>query len=117
MYKPTVRSVRRAYTQLNRLLFQNQLPPSRQIVIKINYVGRSWWAYCRYQKNLGFKIRLRPRYVSRAFFLSILGHEMVHIHEYINYSAMTHGSKFFRFREVFERHGLELKKIYRAEMV
>lgn len=116
MYKPTVRSVRRAYTQLNRLLFQNQLPPSSQIHIQISYIKLPWWAYCQHRDSRGFKIHLLPSYRSRDFFMSILAHEMVHVDQYIRYQNMTHGPTFFRFRKVFQRNGLVLKRAYACDI-
>ena len=112
VYKPTVRSVRRAYTQLNRLLFKDQLPPSRSVVIKISYIKLPWWAYCQHRDCEGFRIHLLPRYRSRDFFISILAHEMVHIDEYMRHQNMTHGPTFFRFRKIFHRNGILLKRAY-----
>ena len=112
MYKPTVRSVRRAYTQLNRLLFRDQLPPSAHVTVKISYIKLPWWAYCQHHECGGFKIHLLPSYKSRDFFMSILAHEMVHIHEYMRYEQMTHGPTFFKFRKIFQRNGLMLKRAY-----
>jgi len=116
MYKPTVRSVRRAYTQLNRLLFRDRLPASRLIDVRISYIKLPWWAYCQHRDSRGFKIHLLPSYRSRDFFMSILAHEMVHVDQYIRYQNMTHGPTFFRFRKVFQRNGLVLKRAYACDI-
>jgi hypothetical protein len=111
MYKPTVRSVRRAYTQLNRLLFKEQLPASKNVNISIGSMKITWWAYCEH-RNDQFRIRLLPRYPNRRLFIAILAHEMVHMWEYQNYSTMSHGPKFFRFKRIFERNGILLRRGY-----
>jgi hypothetical protein len=37
---------------------------------------------------------------------------MVHIDEYMRHQTMTHGPTFFRFRKIFQRNGILLKRAY-----
>ena len=106
MYTTTVRSARITYTKLNRLLFEGKLPPSSQIVFDIGAINKSW-AYCEKIKD-GVKIKLAPNYKSKHFFITILAHEMVHVWEYLTWGKMTHGPRFFEFKETFQKHGIEL---------
>jgi hypothetical protein len=108
MYRPTVRGVKRNYTQLNRTVFNGELPPSSEVVFEVKCgLPTDWWAYCEY-KDKQFYIKLRPNYTNRKFFITILAHEMVHVWEQINYSRMTHGPRFFEMKEAFAEHGLDL---------
>ena len=82
MYVPTPKSVRRAYTQLNRLLFRGQLPLSKHVEVSIGGCNLEWWAYCEFAKER-YRIRLRPKYHNRKFFIAILAHEMVHVKQFV----------------------------------
>lgn len=107
MYRPSVKGIRRNYTRLNRILFQNSLPPSKEINFQIGGISTRSWAYCE-SSNTGIKVKFLPEYQNLDFFLTILAHEMVHVYEAIYYGKMTHGPKFFEFREIFSNHGIVL---------
>lgn len=113
-YQPTVRSAKRAYTELNRQLFDGQLPPSNAITFEIGNITLKWWAYC-VAENDYIKIKLLPQYKNRKFFVNILAHEMVHVWEHLNYNKMTHGPRFFEFKEVFIENGFDLSGTYSHE--
>ena len=47
------------------------------------------------------------------FFLSVLGHEMVHMYqmEYVDGDSGLHNESFYQWKEKFTKHGLVLKAL------
>ena len=106
MYRPTIRSIKRSYSILNREIFSNKLPKSSELSFQIGKVANCW-GYCKKEKDQ-IIVKLLPEYGNRNFFITILAHEMVHVYEAVYYDKMTHGPTFFAFREDFHKAGLEL---------
>ena len=55
---------------------------------------------------------MNKRYKSKQIFVEVLAHEMVHHYQYIYNEEVGHGSSFLKWRDKFNKKGLNLVKVY-----
>lgn len=112
MYNPTIRSIKREYSLLNKKVFGGVLPISSKIEFQIgNMLGTL--GICKYIiSRSSLVIKLLPVFRDRKLFVAILAHEMVHVFEFTRYQKMTHGPKFYKWKSLFAEHGIVLAKKY-----
>lgn len=114
MYTPTIRSIKREYTLLNKKVFGGILPKSSEIEFQIGNMP-SALGICKYLISRdSLVIKVRPEFRDRKLFVAIVAHEMVHLYEYITYKQMTHGPRFYEWRDVLAEHGIDLSRTYEA---
>ena len=78
MYYPTIRSIKREYTLLNKRVFNGCLPDSSEIEFQIGNMTDAF-GICKYiitRDTLAIKVL--PEFKDRDLFVAILAHEMVH---------------------------------------
>ena len=98
---------------INNLLFDGKLPPFRRIYIK----RLRSWGYCHGRTTAKTQKKYSELYMTDTYpdfmmFFSILGHEAIHHFEWTDNGTMTHGPKFFGWREKFRQAFIPLRKIY-----
>jgi hypothetical protein len=112
-YETTIEDCQKWFNILNREIFNNVLPPVHEIDIRWR---RGCHAYYYYNEKLPgngmTRLLMNKRYKSKQFFVEVLAHEMVHHHQYIYNEEMGHGSSFFKWRDRFNKKGLNLVKAY-----
>lgn len=112
-YETTIEDCRLWFNVLNRELFNNSLPPLDEIDIRWRRKAHAWYDYDQSKPGYGSsKLLMNKRYKSKQFFVEVLAHEMVHHYQYIYNEEMGHGSSFFKWRDKFNKKGLNLVRAY-----
>jgi len=112
-YETTVEDCQKWFNILNRELFNNSLPPVNEIDIRWRRGAHAWYDYDEDHPGEGTsKLLMNKRYKSKQFFVEVLAHEMVHHYQYIYSEEMGHGSSFLKWRDKFNKKGLNLVKAY-----
>lgn len=94
----------------NQAIFNEGLPRFHQLKLiesKIPYYGM-----CEITSDEEYVLELQEKFPNKKLFLEILIHEMIHLHDFLKYGKMSHGSKFLKWRKILNRFGLELKRLY-----
>jgi hypothetical protein len=111
-YTTTVEDCQEWFNILNRELFNNTLPPVNEIDIRWRRGAYAYYDYDEKKQNGICKLLMNKRYKSKKFFVEVLSHEMVHHYQYINNEEMGHGSSFMKWRDKFNKKGLNLVRDY-----
>ena len=112
-YETTIEDCREWFNVLNRELFDNSLPPVDEIDIRWRRGAHAWYDYDDALPGQGTaKLLMNKRYKSKKFFVEVLAHEMVHHYQYIYNEELGHGSSFFKWRDKFNKKGLNLVRAY-----
>ena len=112
-YETTVEDCQRWFNILNRELFNESLPQVDEIDIRWRRGAHAWYDYDQTNPGSGTaKLLMNKRYKSKQFFVEVLAHEMVHHYQYINNEEVGHGSSFLKWRDKFNKKGLNLSKAY-----
>jgi len=112
-YETTIEDCQKWFNILNREIFNNSLPKIDEIDIRWRRGAHAWYDYDdRYEGTGVTKLLLSKRYKSKKFFVEVLAHEMVHHYQYIYNEEMGHGSSFFKWRDKFNKKGLNLVRAY-----
>ena len=112
-FRPTIADCREVFRSINKQVFNNELKmPSFRLV----YSG-AFWGECTgdlddYSKC---KIKMNKSFLSKRLFVYTMAHEMVHQWEWLNYGDMTHGPKFFIWRNELAKFGIVLSRKYRIK--
>jgi len=112
-YDTTIEDCQRWFNILNRELFNQALPPVDEIDIRWRRKAHAWYDYDeRYPGTGTTRLLMSKRYKSKKFFVEVLAHEMVHHYQYIYNEEMGHGSSFYKWRDKFNKKGLNLVRVY-----
>lgn len=112
-YETTIEDCQSWFNVLNRELFDNSLPPLDEIDIRWRRKAHAWYDYDEAKPGYGTaKLLMNKRYKSKQFFVEVLAHEMVHHYQYVYNEEMGHGSSFLKWRDKFNKKGLNLSKAY-----
>ena len=112
-YDTTIEDCENWFRILNRELFDNSLPQIHEIDIRWRRGAHAWYDYDETKPGTGAsKLLMNKRYKSKQFFVEVLAHEMVHHYQYIYNEEMGHGSSFLKWRDKFNKKGLNLSKAY-----
>lgn len=112
-YETTVEDCQEWFNILNRELFNNTLPNIHEIDIRWRRGAHAWYDYDEKKPGTGTsKLLMNKRYTSKQFFVEVLAHEMVHHYQYINNEEVGHGSSFLKWRDKFNKKGLNLVRAY-----
>ena len=120
---PYMSSKRKAtywFNILNREVFNSKLTKFRNVIITENLHNKKGkiFAECEGFYDLNEKpiadLHLTDKFKSVQQFISILGHEMIHLYQWIYEGSMNHSKQnFFRpWEEKFAKHGIKLATIY-----
>lgn len=94
----------------NQAIFNQKLPKFHQI--KLIEKNIPYYGLCEVNSDDEYILELQENFPNKKLFLEILIHEMIHLHEYIKYGKMSHGSNFLKWRKKLNRFGLDLKRVY-----
>lgn len=112
-YETTVEDCQKWFNVLNRELFNSSLPPIDEVDIRWRRKAHAWYDYDDRLPGQGTtKLLMSRRYKSKQFFVEVLAHEMVHHYQYIYNEEMGHGPSFFKWRDKFNKKGLNLVRAY-----
>lgn len=112
-YETTVEDCQEWFDILNRELFNNTLPNIHEIDIRWRRGAHAWYDYDEKKPGTGTsKLLMNKRYNCKQFFVEVLAHEMVHHYQYINNEEVGHGSSFLKWRDKFNKKGLNLVEAY-----
>lgn len=112
-YDTTIEDCQKWFNILNREIFNNSLPHVHEIDIRWRRGAYAWYDYDEAQPSNGkTRLLMSKRYKSKKFFVEVLAHEMVHHYQYIYNEEMGHGSSFLKWRDLFNKKGLNLFKVY-----
>ena len=112
-YETTVEDCQKWFNILNRELFNNNLSQVHEIDIRWRRGAHAWYDYDERKPGTGTaRLLMNKRYKSKKFFVEVLAHEMVHHYQYIYNEEMGHGSSFLKWRDKFNKKGLNLSKAY-----
>lgn len=112
-YETTIEDCQSWFNVLNRELFNNSLPQLDEIDIRWRRKAHAWYDYDEARPGYGTsRLLMNKRYKSKQFFVEVLAHEMVHHYQYIYNEDIGHGSSFFKWRDKFNKKGLNLVRAY-----
>lgn len=111
-YETTVEDCQLWFNVLNREIFDNSLPLVDEIDVRWRRGAHAYYDYDETKPNGICKLLMNKKYKSKQFFVEVLAHEMVHHYQYINGEKMGHGSSFTKWRDKFNKKGLNLVKVY-----
>lgn len=112
-YETTIEDCQKWFNILNRELFENSLPRIDEVDIRWRRGAYAWYDYDEKFPGQGTaKLLMNKRYKSKQFFVEVLAHEMVHHYQYINNEDVGHGSSFLKWRDKFNKKGLNLVRAY-----
>jgi len=112
-YDTTIEDCENWFKILNRELFDNSLPEVHEIDIRWRRGAHAWYDYDESKPGTGTsRLLMNKRYKSKQFFVEVLAHEMVHHYQYIYNEEMGHGSSFLKWRDKFNKKGLNLVRAY-----
>ena len=111
---PKASLVDRDFQKLNYDIFHNELPEFDDIIVK--NLGKNWGICSQLgfqdSDEIEFLLELDNYFNDYNQYLSVLGHEMVHLHQMINGDTAKHNKWFYSFRPAFESYGLILTREY-----
>lgn len=95
---PDIESTQILFDGLNEVVFDNKLPNFDEIVIK---QLRGGWGSCYVDEiiktgDIVVGLKLNKKFPSFDYFVSTLGHEMIHLHQLITEGIQNHGLSFRR---------------------
>lgn len=112
-YETTHEDCQRWFNILNKELFNNSLPPVDEIDIRWRRKAHAYYDYDEKRPGEGTaKLLMNKRYKTKKFFVEVLAHEMVHHYQYIYNEEVGHGSSFQKWRDKFNKKGLDLNRAY-----
>ena len=112
-YETTFEDCHMWFNVLNRELFDNSLPRIDEVDIRWRRKAHAWYDYDANRPGEGAaRLLMNKRYKSKQFFIEVLAHEMVHHYQYIYNEEMGHGPSFFKWRDKFNKKGLNLVRAY-----
>ena len=114
-YKTTYKDIKKFFTLINRVVFNDILAPFNEIKIKKIYDTKKkcFGQVVVYEwKRKGtqvFQLEMIPYYRNKKEFVDTLGHEMVHLYQMANLGDTgNHNNKFYSFRPKLNAVGLDL---------
>ena len=106
-YKPTKKNAVLMFNVLNHAIFNGKLDIPK---INVRKLRGAFGEYCYDTKKPDYEdITVTTEFENLRHFLIVLGHEMVHHYQYsIQGDTANHNRKFYRWRNKFNKMGLEL---------
>ena len=111
-YQTTIEDCQKWFNILNRELFDNSLLPVDEIDVRWRRKAHAYYDYDDRKQNGLCKLLMNKKYKSKQFFVEVLAHEMVHHYQYMNGEIMGHGPSFIKWRDKFNKKGLNLVRVY-----
>lgn len=113
-FAPTPRQLSRAYTIINRCLFDEQLKrPKLQIKYLPDAYGMCYGMLDDKQEPRSTptcqRIVINCKFESKRQFIEVLAHEMVHQYQVEHLNKLDHGKTFWAWKPKFERYNIKLR--------
>ena len=110
-YKTTFKDIKRYFRILNEVVFGNRLSPFNEVLIK-NIKTPVGQVVIHEQERKGTKqyvLEMLPKYQDKRYFVSTLGHEMVHLYQMQNLGDTgNHNQLFYSFQPKLIQIGLTI---------
>lgn len=113
VFKPTIADCREVFRNINRSVFNDELKmPNFRLVPSSDF-----WGECSGDINDNTKctIKMNKKFLSKRLFVYTMAHEMVHQWEWLVYEEMSHGKKFFQWRNELAKFNIILTRVYRIK--
>lgn len=109
-FYPTEADVTSWFNTINSYIFDEQLTPFENIVIKRTHKIWACVMYCD-EKKTPISIRMNMKFPNKMHFVNVLAHEMVHKWQLeIKHDTGCHNKHFFSWRPKFNENGLDLNR-------
>lgn len=107
-FKPTLQDCKEVFRIINRTVFNNELRTPDFRLVR----SKEYWGECKGDEQDVTKctIKINRRFTSKRVFVYTVAHEMVHQWEWLVYENMTHGPKFFLWRNELAKYGIILTR-------
>lgn len=133
IFVPTIDDIDEWYNRINVVVFKNKLGIhfDRVEVRQRLYVWADYIGYVKDKKKtysekllgegLSCTLRMTNKFPSKKFFVQILAHEMVHHYQFTREKPhfeshnISHGKSFWKWKSIFEKHGLNLRRVAKAK--
>lgn len=114
MFKPEQHDVEKWFGYLNEKIFNDELPDFDEVVISRRRMIHAECILHNVNANgdMTIHLNINNNFKDITQFICVLGHEMVHMFQYLNADTGNHNKMFFSFRDLFEQHGLVLTRRY-----
>jgi hypothetical protein len=121
-FMPEIADVEKWFDVLNAVVFKKKLK-RRFGHIEIRRRHNVWGEYVgeKTDERISCTLKMTNKFPSKKFFVQILAHEMIHHYQFncekppFSFSQVSHGKSFWKWKPVFKKHGLNLKRIVRAK--
>jgi len=112
-FRPTICDCREVFRNINAKVFNNEL---RMPNFRLMY-SKDFWGMCRGDLDDPAKctIFMNKSFLSKRLFIDTMAHEMVHQWEWLTHENMTHGRKFFQWRNELAKFNICLARAYRIK--
>lgn len=132
-FLPTIDDIDEWYNRLNAIVFKNKIgihfdriEVRRRIYVWADYVGyvldkKKTYSEKLMGEGLSCTLRMTNKFPSKKFFVQILAHEMVHHYQFtcenpkFECTNISHGKSFWKWKSIFKKYGLNLKRIAKAK--
>jgi len=104
----TERKVQFWFNVINTAIFNNRLPKFHEIEIGS---FKDFHAMCECD-DVTYTLKIKSKFENRKRFVEVIVHEMIHLHEWVEYQKMTHGKDFFEWKNKLKKYNLDLYKKY-----
>lgn len=110
-FKPKMSDCIEIFRNINRNVFNDELKLPKFRLVKSD----EFWGECQGDLNDCTKctINLNKNFLSKRLFVYTMAHEMVHQWEWLVYEEMTHGKRFFQWRDELAKYNITLSRCYR----
>lgn len=108
-YKPTIKDCEKWFIVLNKEIFDNKLKFFRKIEIRRRHGCWGEITANETKINRFSTLSLNNSFKSKKHFIEVLGHEMVHHHQWtVLNDNLTHGESFMEWKSKFSKFGMSL---------
>lgn len=114
-YETTIEDCHKWFRILNQELFSNKLPQIDKIDIRWRRRTHAYYEYYDGPRKRECKLCMNKKYSSKQFFVEVLAHELIHHYQFTNGMPLSHGESFVKWKNKFNRKGLNLKVGYKDE--
>lgn len=132
-FVPTIADIDEWYDRINVVVFKNKIhipfhriEVRRRLYVWGDYIGHVLRKKTTHEEKLfgegiSCVLRMTNKFPSKKFFAQILAHEMVHHYQftcetpYFESTNISHGTSFWKWKSIFEKHGLNLQRIARTK--
>lgn len=113
-FRPVLADVASWATVINLEVFGGRLD-LQSISFTVKPIRGKAWGLCHWYVDHSIEIVLGEKFPSKAIFLNVLAHELVHAYQLQNGLPHGHGPSFWSWKAKFKQNGLHLAETIGAE--